>query len=702
MSKRLLTYSFALFSYALLAQPSSFIHVDQFGYWPDVEKVAVLSNPMVGFNAQDAYSPAANMEVRNADTDAIVYTASPELFDGGQTDEMSGDQGWWFDFSSVNTPGSYYVYDPVNDERSAVFEIKNNPYHEVLRAAGRMFYYNRCNAPKETPYAEANWTDGMNFMNPFQDANCRYIYDPNNAALEKDLSGGWFDAGDYNKYVTFTESTLHNLLSAYEENPDAFGDNWNIPESGNGIPDILDEVIWELDWLLKMINEDGSVHIKTGSQNHSENAASPPSANFDQRFYGPTCTSASAASASVLAHAAQVFQVFNELQPYANILTEQAVKTFAYAVERFNANTLETDCDDGSIVAGDADRSVAQQLESLVVASFYLRGLTAEGDYHSFFLDQYANTTPMTNNYWGGDLLFVQDVLINYLQLASGMPSVQQAIRNSVTNAVNNNWNGFFGWAENDLYRSFVPPWTYNWGSNRAKANYGSLNFQMATNYLGDELSLLDRKATEHLHYFHGLNPLGMVMLSNMYELGGDRCVNELYHIWFADGTEFDNALTSAKGPAPGYVTGGPNPAFSVGSISPPANQPAQKSYLDFNDGWPNSSWEISEPAIYYQAAYLRFLAYFVEAEEIVGTDDLVSANSFNIFPNPAVDMVQLKLPDDTYTVRILDAQGQLMTTQNYDAGSSINMSMLPTGTFLIVATSSSDQTVYQAKLIKQ
>ncbi len=655
MSKHHLVYSLLLYTCTLLAQPSTFIHVDQFGYWPNAEKVAVLSNPQVGFNAGESYSPAASLELRDADTEAIVYTASPQVFDNGQTDDLSGDQGWWFDFSSVSTVGSYYVFDPVNNERSAVFEIKENPYHDVFRTAGRMFYYNRCNAAKESPYAGSNWTDGMNFMNPLQDANCRYIYDPSNASLEKNLTGGWFDAGDYNKYVTFTESTIHNLLSAYEENPDAFGDNWNIPESGNGIPDILDEVKWELDWLLKMINSDGSVHIKMGSQNHSENAVSPPSANTDQRFYGPTCTSASAASASVLAHAAQVFQIFNELEDYANTLSIQAVNTYSYALERFNNNTLETNCDDGSIVAGDADRNENQQLESLVVAAFYLRGLTTDESYHNFFLAQYANTTPMANNYWGGDLLFVQDALISYLNLASGSPSVQQTIRTSVTNAVNNNWNGFFGWAENDLYRSFVPPWTYNWGSNRAKANYGTINFQMSNNTLGDDLSTLERKASEHIHYFHGLNPLGMVMLSNMYDYGGDRCVNELYHIWFSDGTDYDNALTSSKGPAPGYVTGGPNPAFSVGSISPPANQPAQKSYLDFNDGWPNSSWEISEPAIYYQAAYLRFLANLVSAEEVVGTSDLVETQNMRVFPNPGNAFIYFDLPVGTYDVQILD-----------------------------------------------
>jgi len=73
-------------------------------------------------------------------------------------------------------------------------------------------------------------------------------------------------------------------------------------------------------------------------------------------------------------------------------------------------------------------------------------------------------------------------------------------------------------------------------------------------------------------------------------------------------------------GPAPGFVTGGANPNFSVGALSPPSGQPLQKSYLDFNDGWPNNSWEISEPAIYYQAAYLRLIASIVGVGNIDNT----------------------------------------------------------------------------------
>jgi endoglucanase len=61
------------------------------------------------------------------------------------------------------------------------------------------------------------------------------------ASQIKDLRGGWFDAGDYNKYTSWTAHNAIVLLRAYSENPTAFGDDSGIAESGNGVPDILDE-----------------------------------------------------------------------------------------------------------------------------------------------------------------------------------------------------------------------------------------------------------------------------------------------------------------------------------------------------------------------------------------------------------------------------------------------------------------------------
>jgi hypothetical protein len=129
------------------------------------------------------------------------------------------------------------------------------------------------------------------------------------------------------------------------------------------------------------------------------------------------------------------------------------------------------------------------------------------------------------------------------------------------------------------------------------------------------------------LHSFHGVNPMQLVYLTNMYADGGDACADEAYHTWFRDKHPvWDNARTSELGPAPGYVTGGPNkayckdqnPAEHACAKSPVREQPPEKAYLDVNTSYEpanpyDKSWELTEPAIYYQASYVRLLSKFVE-----------------------------------------------------------------------------------------
>lgn len=695
--------SLILFSTSIcFSQISDFIHVDQFGYFTLGSKVAVLSDPQSGFNFDLTYTPSATIELRDFNTDQVVFSSSPQIWNNGNIHAQSGDRGWWFDFSSVQNPGSYYVFDAGSNEKSAVFEINSNPYEAVLKAAVRMFYYNRCNYSKAAPHAEPNWTDGTNFNNALQDYNCRYIFNPSDASLEKDLSGGWFDAGDYNKYVTFAHQAVHELLNAYDDNPVVFGDDWNWPESDNGIPDILDEVIWELDWLMKMTNPDGSVHIKMGSQNYSDNTSAPPSLNTDQRFYGATCSSASIAAASMLSKAALVLGDFSSLQTYTNDLEATAESCFAYFLNEFNNGTLEYNCDNGEIISGDADWSYDKHLSTGVIAAIYLYELTGSSTYQNFINNHYQSLEPIYTGYWSPYTSELNEALLNYTTLANANTTIKNAIETSATDAVSNDWNLFYNFSTNDLYRAESPDWMYHWGSNLPKAGMGVLANQMKKYGIGSATNL-EYKGYEQLHYFHGVNPLGMVHLSNMYALGGDRCVNEIYHTWFNDGTDYDNALSSIYGPAPGFVTGGANANYTYTALSPPAYQPPAKSYLDFNDGWPESSWEITEPAIYYQALYVRLLSTYVNTDALSTSIDINLSNScIEVFPTGNINFYRLRGNLYNYQIEILDASGNLFESiSNSTNEHIIDLNALPSGMFFISVSNNDNQNVCVKKIIK-
>lgn len=593
-----------------LPNTSTFIKIDQFGYLPGAKKVAVISDPMIGYNAGLAYSAGATYEVRRWSDSATVYSGSTVLWNNGNTHNQSGDRGWWFDFSAVNTAGDYYIYDTQNQLRSHRFQISPDIYSQVLKAAGRMFYYNRSNIAKEAIYAGADWTDDISFE---QDIATRFVLDKNNASLEKDLRGGWYDAGDYNKYVTFTDVVIHDLLWAYQNHPSIFTDNWNIPESGNGIPDIIDEIKWELDWLLKMNNADGSTHIKMGSQNYQDNGLVPASANAQQRYYGPTCTAAEISVAGVFAHAAEVFSAFPSMVTYAATLEARAQTTWDYVIPKLDAGAYDIACDNGEIVAGDADWTAKLQDDAAIVAAVHLYGLTNQNSYLSYVLQHMNDTEQLGFGYWNEYTRSLNEALLHFTTL-SGVTSQQRSqIRSSFQNHISNQEP--YGESTVDLYLASMPTQAYHWGSNQIKASFGVANL-LVDKYdiqAGNSQTYIN-KAADHLHYMHGINPLGIVYLSNMEDFGAEQSVNQLYHDWFADGTPWDHALTSTYGPAPGYVPGGPHGSTTV-QLSPPANQPAMKSYLDFNtSNITNPSWEISEPAIYYQSSYLRLLAAFSTA----------------------------------------------------------------------------------------
>jgi hypothetical protein len=183
-----------------------------------------------------------------------------------------------FQFYDRHGVEEYYVFDPSTQMRSPVFRIAEDVYYPVLRAACRMYYLQRENMPLEKKYIEGLWSDEAILT---QDKEARAVWAKEDASTARDLAGGWMDAGDTNKYPTFLGEVIHPLLYAYENNPKAFGDDYNIPESGNGLPDVLDEVKYELEWLRKMQDSDGGVFIKLGNVDYSSAKERKP------RYYGP-------------------------------------------------------------------------------------------------------------------------------------------------------------------------------------------------------------------------------------------------------------------------------------------------------------------------------------------------------------------------------------------------------------------------------
>ena len=415
--------------------PIPAIVVDQFGYLPKSRKVAVIRAPEVGYDNSASFVPGSNYRLIELPGGKVVKTGAPAAWNNGKTDQASGDKAWWFDFSEVEAPGKYAVVDADKGVRSAEFSIGEHVYKDVMKHAVRTFFYQRAGFEKKPEFAGKDWADKASHLGPGQDPETRPWHNgqpstPAKTAL-KDLRGGWYDAGDYNKYTSWAARYVIVLLQAYEENPQAFSDDYGIPESGNGIPDVLDEAKWGLDWVVRMQNADGSLLCVQGLA-----TASPPSEARGNSYYGPPNTSATLMGAAVYAYAAKIFASRPEpaFKQYADDLRKRATDAWAWAAA--NPNVLYYNNDDSKqpgskgLAAGQQEMSEIDRQRAQFEAAVYLFEMTGEAPFKQFADANYSKLLPP----WGASMWEVDalDSLLYYARLPGATPEVAKSIRENL------------------------------------------------------------------------------------------------------------------------------------------------------------------------------------------------------------------------------------------------------------------------------
>jgi len=624
--------------------PIPVIVVDQFGYPTKAAKIAVIRNPQMGYDSTVHFTPGQNYAVVDRTSGDIIKRGTPTIWNNGATDSVSGDKAWWFDFSDVTTPGTYTVMDLDKGLSSVEFEINDRVYRSVLKHAVRIYYYQRAGFDKTAATAGADWADGASHLRAGQDPQARpwetrRWFAKSDVSQIKDLHGGWFDAGDYNKYTSWAARAVIVLLRAYDENPNAFGDESGIAESGNGIPDILDEIKWALDWLERMQNSDGSLLCVQGLDH-----ASPPSAATGPSYYGPATTAASLMGAAAFAYAAKIYSARAEvtLRRYGHDLATRAKRAWDWATA--NPRVLYYNNDDirqpGSrgLAAGQQEMDDSLRLFAKFEAAVYLYQLTGEPLFKNFVESNYMSILPSSGpTVWNWDPER-QESLLSYARLPGISVQVRSAILTNFVAGVTGNADQLpMVIDKKDPYRA--PISAYVWGSNLLKAEQARLYVLLAL--YGDNVAtaaVADSAALGYIHYIHGVNPLGLVYLTNMKSAGAKHSAITMFHHWFDhNSARWSKVGDSMPGPPPGYLVGGPNPSYSLdkcctatmgtpeyrcsgaaafalcrGSYAPPIGQPPLKSYRQFNEGWPVNSWEITEPSIGYQAQYILVLARYV------------------------------------------------------------------------------------------
>lgn len=218
------------------------IKVNQIGYTVNNDKKCVFP-----YNQGDLF------DVVDSETGEIVYTGA---IVNGKFNEKTAETNFTGDFTNVIVPGKYRIEAQIVGT-SYEFEIGDNLYHSLSNDLLKFFSFQRC------AYAlDPAWAFDMAHIACHDTA--AIVYDDPTRVI--DVNGGWHDAGDYGRYVKTGTKAVNDLMLAYIANPAFFLDDAGIPETGNGIPDILDEARFELEWLMKMQADWGGVYNKAVTQ----------------------------------------------------------------------------------------------------------------------------------------------------------------------------------------------------------------------------------------------------------------------------------------------------------------------------------------------------------------------------------------------------------------------------------------------------
>ncbi len=608
------------------------IKVNQIGYQPLGSKYALVT----GFYETLSAAAGTAFHVIRASDNADVYDGELKL--ESSFDSLSGDEVFSADFSRLTAPGTYFIHvDSPGVADSLQFQIGFGVFGKVLSDAMRYYYFQRQGIAIAQPYGEG-------FTRPLGSPSetAAYFQSTGPSGTTRDVSHGWYDAGDQGKYVANSPAVIVDLLNAYSTFPWIFYDGQNnIPESGNGKPDILDEVKWELDWLVKMQDPaSGGFYAIVNAGNCPSSVSGPCPPDLQTGSYiedvvngatnvRPTPETANAVAA--LARAAAVYQDYDPALAASYVAAAESGWAYLMANPQVIPSTgltygSSTDTDNRFWAAAELFRT------------------TRKRAYNQYFLAHYQNYAAnyAARGQAAFDTPFRAFIAYNLSPFADPMERAWFS-------------KNYAGWRADQLSR-MSSPWrnfllNYYWGSNSVTlqtipvlvlsdraAGYGSSN------------DVLDA-AKNQLNYILGINPLRH---SYVVGEGADSAQTTFSGIYWAYGVYT---------PPAGYMGGGPN-----WYNSPWFSQFQARSYADSN-----VDYQINENDVGYSDP-LVFTAAVVQAGELNNLTPSIGKIVYNprtqtyegtvTITNTGLDWARgpfrLLFTNLTAGAKVLDADGQL------------------------------------------
>ena len=598
--------------------PRKEIRVNQVGYYPNSQKVATL------------IGSASTWELKDS-SGRTVKSGSTKSFG---LDKDSGDTVQLIDFSDFTQEGTYYI--EAGGESSYEFKIGNDIYSDLMYDALKYFYYNRSAQPIEAAYSHdpsfaraAGHTRDVAKCVEFAESRDTY-----GGTHSLDVTGGWYDAGDYGRYVVNGGIAAWTLMNQYERALAAgtadkyYGDNtMNIPESGNRIPDILDEVRPELEFMLKMqvpsnYKRAGMVHHKVHDDRWTALGLAPADDAERERVLKPPTT---AATLNMAAAAAMGSRLFKDIDSsFANELISAAEVAWEAALANPSIYAPFT----ATMGGGPYGDDYVEDEFYWAAAELYIT--TGKSTYYDYikkskhFLEMPSELTGGEAKHgfigafdWGNTQgLGTISLLLNKDKLSSSEASTLESnIKKAADAWIDIQQKQGYGITIEQRPVFFDDPSLvgYPWGSNSFVINQ-CIVFAYAYDISNNAKYF--NALTKAMDYIMGRNPNNQCYVSGY----GSMPLTNPHHRWFA--YQLDPSFPKAP---PGWLSGGPNSGLQdpwvKGMGWKPGGFPPQKCFLDNIE-----SWSTNEVTINWNAPLAWVTGYLTEiAEE--GTPPIGDSN---------------------------------------------------------------------------
>ncbi|GAB3221635.1 glycoside hydrolase family 9 protein [Glycomyces halotolerans] len=559
-----------------------------------------------------------------------LVDASGAVVDSGTTsvhgyDHASGDSVHNIDFSDYDTPGTGYRV-RIAGQQSHPFDIAADPWDELRDDALAFFYHQRSGIAIESQYVGSEYARPAGHVDVAPnrgDGDVGCLNDGCDYTL--DVTGGWYDAGDHGKYVVNGGISTWQLQNAYERalhvpgaDPAVFADGaLAVPESSNGVPDLLDEARWNLEFMMSMqvpAGEQlaGMAHHKVHDMNWTGHPMPPHEDPELRRLSPPSVT----ATLNLAAAAAQASRLWEDHDPAFAAETLEVART-AYDAAQANPNRYPDPGDGtggGSYAdddAGDEFYWAAAELFTTTGESRYRSDLTSSSWWYGQGFSDHGFAWPSTAP--------LADLTLSLAP--SGLTdSERQAVRDAVVAGA----DGYVAAASGQGYPVTYAPegWDYAWGSNSQVLNNATV-IAYAYDLTGDR-AYLDA-VSGAMDYILGRNAPGQSYVTGY----GEKDSHNQHHRFWAH-----QADASFPNPPPGTLAGGPNSSLQDETAQEHLSGcAAQKCYIDHID-----SWSTNEVTINWNAP-LAWVAAFLSDHAGEGTDDPDEPTPTPTPPDPIGDL---------------------------------------------------------------